>query len=158
MSAITRIRKHVAAIQKRRSQSVHITSKKRNSKSLNAAKGDRILAAAIESLDRQENAAKGGQTDEVFVRGTGKATEKVLSIAGWLQEHAQKEGVRVKLETGSWWAVDDVELVEDDDGVGSAVNGTSQGMEVDDGPEGRQDVPESRVRSVSVLTVRVAVL
>jgi ribonuclease P/MRP protein subunit POP7 len=153
MSAIARIRKHIAAIQKRRSQSVHATAMKRKSGPLTAAKGDRILAVAIESLDRQDNAAKGGQTDEIFVKGTGKAVEMVLDIAGWLQEHTQREGVRVRLETGSWWAVDDVEIADDEEGT---LNGNEDAMEVEERQQ--EEVPESRLRSVSVLTVRVEVL
>ena len=154
MSAITRIRKHVSQIQKRRSQSVAATSSKRGSVPLHKAKGDRILAAAIESLDRQDAAAaaKGSAKDEVLVKGTGKAIDKVLSIAGWLQARESSEGVRIRLETGSWWAIDDVEVDEDEE--------AQDGMEVDGAKHSGQmeEVPDSRTRSISVLTLRVSVL
>ncbi|KIW04061.1 uncharacterized protein PV09_04879 [Verruconis gallopava] len=152
MSAISRIRKHVTSLQTRRSQSIAAASSKRKSASFQKAKGDRILAAAIESLDRQENSARGAPTDEVLVKGTGKAIEKLVSIAGWLQEHAQAEGVRVRLETESWWAVDDVSLVgvTDEEAEGA--------MDVDRERDKPEDLPESRQRNVSVLTIRVGVL
>lgn len=159
MSAITRIRKHVSQVQKRRSQSVAATSSKRGSVPLHKAKGDRILAAAIESLDRQDAAvmAKGSAKDEVLVKGTGKAITKVLDIAGWLQDRGAQEGVRVRLETGSWWAVDDVEIDEPDiqDKMDVDGQGKSAGQEEQ---EEQEEVPDSRARSVSVLTLRVAVL
>lgn len=156
MSAIKRIRKHISQIQKRRSQSVAAVSSKRGSVPLHKAKGDRILAAAIESLDRQDAAAlaNGGGKEEVLVKGTGKAIEKVLAIAGWLQDRATEEGVRIRLQTGSWWAVDDVELEETTHDDSMDVDG-----EVQDASSKQDDeVPDSRTRSVSVLTARVIVL
>jgi ribonuclease P/MRP protein subunit POP7 len=159
MSAISRIRKHISRIQKRESQSVAAAASKRGGMPLQKAKGDRILAAAIESLERQDAAVamKRNTADEVLVKGTGKAIERVLSVAGWLQDRAAEEGVRVRLETGSWWAIDDVEVLDE-------VTDSAEGMEVDQeqktdqGEEGSDDVPDSRMRSVSVLTIRVAVL
>lgn len=142
------------------------TSSKRGAVPLHKAKGDRILAAAIESLDRQDAAAaaRASAVEEVHVKGTGKAVEKVLAVAGWLQDRAAEEGVRVMLETGSWWAVDDVEVVdkedfEAEDTVGNARNGMEIDKEDQNEENGRrEDIPDSRLRSVSVLTLRVAVL
>jgi ribonuclease P/MRP protein subunit POP7 len=154
MSAIKRIRKHITQIQKRRSQSVAAVSSKRGSVPLHKAKGDRILAAAIESLDKQDAAAhaNGGGKDEVLVKGTGKAIEKVLALAGWFQDRGAEEGVRIRLETGSWWAVDDVEIEE-------ATNDDTMDVdrEVQDSKQD-EEIPDSRTRGLSVLTARVTVL
>jgi DNA-binding protein len=128
---------------------------------LQKAKGDRILAAALESLERQDAAAasQGEVADDVLVKGTGKAIDKVLSVAGWLQDRAAEEGIKVRLETGSWWAVDDVEVVDNEVENGGAMDVHRKQGDEEEGVAGESDdVSDSRVRSVSVLTIRVTVL
>lgn len=101
--------------------------------------------------------AKGSAKDEVLVKGTGKAITKVLDIAGWLQDREAQEGVRVRLETGSWWAVDDVEIDEPDTQDKMDVDGQGKPAGQEEQEE-QEEVPDSRARSVSVLTLRLAVL
>jgi len=108
------------------------------------AGGDRILAQAMEEIERAES--RKGEGEEVLVKGTGKAIEKVMGVAGFFWENAVTEGVRVRLGTGSVWAVDDVEV-----GYGDVREGGE--MDVDGKEE--DDVPDTRVRQVSVLEVRI---
>lgn len=151
MSAIARLQKAVIQIQKRRSQSIHATSS-HDRRKVKTAKGDKILAAALESIDRQDEAKKNGSTEDVMISGTGKAIAKVLGIAAWLQDHAEQEGVKVRLETGSTITVDDIDVEEVEEEGEEA-----QGMEVD-AKKDEEEVPESRLRTVSVLHVKVQVL
>lgn len=78
----------------------------------NAAKHT-SLAARIQGLER-EAAASGTKTGEkkveVLVTGTGRALEKVMSVAGWFEEQGDCD---VELRTGTVGTVDDI--VEGDD-------------------------------------------
>ncbi|KAH7382068.1 Rpp20 subunit of nuclear RNase MRP and P-domain-containing protein [Cadophora sp. MPI-SDFR-AT-0126] len=76
---------------------------------------------------------EGKRDEEVVVKGTGKAIEKVVRVAAWWQ--GRREEVRVVVRTGSVGAVDDV-----------VVRGEGEG-------EGM--VEESRVRRVSCLEVGI---
>ncbi|RDI89720.1 hypothetical protein Vi05172_g586 [Venturia inaequalis] len=146
MSAVQRIRTHVTQISKRKSQSINDTTHSSTSKGAQIrrkAGGDRILAQAMEEIERAEK-DKGGE--EVIVKGTGKAIEKVMGIAGFFQENAVKEGVKVRLTTGSVWAIDDVSVLNEEIPEGEQ-------MELDGKEE--EDIPETRVRQVSVLEVRI---
>jgi ribonuclease P/MRP protein subunit POP7 len=127
MSAISRVRSTLSHMQKRRTQSVFAESGKGNARG-----GNRVLAAALAGAERV-----GVDGDFVVVKGTGRCVEKVLGVAGFFQGNADKEGCWVRLGTGSEWVVDDVEVPEGLDG----------------GEE--EDIPESRVRHVSVLEVRI---
>lgn len=75
---------------------------------------------------------KGAKSEEVFLKGTGKAIEKVLSLGLFFQ--GQKD-CRVRVGTRSVGAVDDIEAADED------------------GDE--EDVDDSRVRRVSVVEVAV---
>jgi len=68
---------------------------------------------------RRSGAEKGGE--EVVIKGTGRAVEKVLRLATWWQA---QDDVRVTIRTGSVGAVDDV-LGEDGEEEGSRVRRTS---------------------------------
>jgi len=148
MSAVHRIRTHLSQISKRKSQSIHDTttsSTAKGAKIRRKANGDRILAQALEEIEQRESAK--GDGEEIVVKGTGRAIEKVMGIAGFFQDNAVKEGVRVRLGTGSVWAIDDVsELNEvgEEDGE----------KDMDIGKE-QEEVPETRVRQVSVLEVKI---
>lgn len=147
MSAVHRIRTHLVQISKRKSQAVTDTTHSSTSKGAQIrrkAGGDRILAQALEEIERSES--KNGGDEEVLVKGTGKAIEKVMGIAGFFQKNAITEGVKVRLTTGSVWAIDDIsisneELLQEE---GMDTNGKEE-----------EDVPETRVRQVSVLEVRI---
>lgn len=92
----------------------------------------------MEGMERRER----GELEEIVVQGSGKAVGKVLAIAGWLQERTGEEGVRVRLGTKSWWAVDDLVVGEEEE------------EQEGDG----EVVPDSRMRRVSILMVYVGVL
>lgn len=147
MSAVQRIRTHLTQISKRKSQSINDTTHSSTSKGAQIrrkAGGDRILAQALEEIERAENSPGGGE--EVIVKGTGKAIEKVMGIAGFFQENAATEGVKVRLTTGSVWAIDDISVSNE---------GEPEGEQMDvDGKE-EEDLAETRVRQVSVLEVRI---
>ncbi|WYZ39555.1 hypothetical protein EsH8_III_001469 [Colletotrichum jinshuiense] len=86
------------------------------------------LNQRVDLLHRDEG-TKGGN-GEAVVLGTGKAIEKVLSVAAWFTEQSDCE---VEVRTRTIGTVDDVVLEGDDDGFGD----------------------ESRVRKVSCLEVTV---
>ncbi|KAJ8067954.1 hypothetical protein OCU04_003536 [Sclerotinia nivalis] len=97
---------------------------------------DRELMREIEEgikHSRMGKKAGGGKSEEVVMKGTGKAIEKTLMLANWWQ---QQEGVRVVIRTKSVAAVDDIVGIDNAD---------------EDMGEG-----ESRVRRVSVLEVAVS--
>lgn len=54
---------------------------------------------------------KDGKGEEVFVKATGRAIEKALSVGRWFEKQEDKFGVRVN--TGTVLVVDDVEEDED---------------------------------------------
>ena len=85
----------------------------------------------------QEKIAAGGE--EVFIKATGRAIERALRFGVHFQGESD---CRVRVETGSVMAVDDIE-VHDGDNAGA--------MEavVD------EDIPETRVRMVSSVTVAI---
>ncbi|KAH8170027.1 rpp20 subunit of nuclear RNase MRP and P domain-containing protein [Sarocladium implicatum] len=97
----------------------------------NAAKHT-SLAARIQGLEREAAAAgskNGEKKVEVLVTGTGKALEKVLSVAAWFEDQGDCE---IEVRTGTVGTVDDV--VDGDDG---------------------EEEEESRVRRLSKLEVVV---
>jgi ribonuclease P/MRP protein subunit POP7 len=101
--------------------------------------------------DRQkiQNTARGAEErkrEEVVVKGTGKAVEKVLRVG--LFFHGQ-EDVVVRLRTGSVGAVDDVCVKEGEEG------GDGE-REDDEEGEGEDEVPEARVRRTSMLEVGIS--
>ena len=111
--------------------------------------------------------------EEVVVKGSGKAIEKVLQLAVWFQG---QEDVKVVLRTGSVGAIDDIEIVEERKGekqkskeknsVEDEVMGEAgepdrdeegKDDEVEEGEEegGMDELPESRIRFTSVVEVGV---
>lgn len=91
-------------------------------------------------------AARKGKRDagaeEVILKGTGKAIEKVLALAAWFQDEAQDHiGVKVVLRTSSVGAIDDVVP----SGEGSV-----------EGGEDNAEADETRVRRVSCLEVGIS--
>ena len=88
-------------------QSQYRGKNRRKSGSATDEAGDEILAIA-ETLERQ----KGGG-EEVLLKGTGKAVQKVLELGLWFQEKG--DVYVVKLKTGSVGAIDDIAVVEEAD-------------------------------------------
>jgi ribonuclease P/MRP protein subunit POP7 len=56
-------------------------------------------------------AGDAGAGEEVLLKGTGKAVQRVLELGLWFQQ--REERFVVRLRTGSVGAVDDVEVMED---------------------------------------------
>jgi hypothetical protein len=146
MSAIKRIRSTLSQISKRRSQSIFAAAS--NSQTRNSRPKDKILAAAVADAHSRES-QRDGEGECVLVKGTGRVVEKVLGVAGFFQDNAEKEGVWVRIGTDSVWVIDDVEVVEGDDGGGDG------GTDLDKEKEEVEDVPETRLRQVSVLDVKI---
>ncbi|KAK0111004.1 hypothetical protein ONS95_001384 [Cadophora gregata] len=76
---------------------------------------------------------KGKRDEEVVIKGTGKAIEKVVRLAAWWQGQSD---VRVVVRTGTVGAVDDI-------------------IESGEGGDGEGFAEESRVRRVSCLEVGI---
>lgn len=76
-----------------------------------------------------------GEGERVYLKATGRAIPRALEIGVYFQG---EEDVEVRVEMGSVKAVDDIEVVGGDDGE-----------------EGEGDVPETRIRNVSSVTVSI---
>lgn len=85
-------------------------------------------------MDAVVGKAEGAEGEVVWMKGTGRAVEKVLGLGEWFKK-AEGGKYRVLLRTGSVWAVDDV---------------VREGLEEDGGGE------ETRVRMTSCLEVGVS--
>jgi ribonuclease P/MRP protein subunit POP7 len=88
--------------------------------------------AILKGIDEGLNGK--GRNEEVTLKATGKAVEKLLSVAMWFQG---QDDVKVVLKTGSVGAVDDVVSMKED--------GDEDG-----------EVEETRVRRTSCLEVGVS--
>lgn len=82
---------------------------------------------------------KDGRGEEVSIKGTGRAIEKVLQVGLYFMG---QEDCLVRVRTGSVGAVDDISVEE------SAATGEIEEQEV--------DVPETRVRRTSTIEVVVS--
>jgi ribonuclease P/MRP protein subunit POP7 len=112
----------------------HIESRAAGPITLANGTSRRISQKAIKSIEDGIEKARGegegrGKGEEVMLKATGKAIERLLGVALFFQG---EEGVKVEFRTGSVGAVDDVVEKE---------NGTETG--------------ESQVRRVSCLEVAV---
>ena len=107
------------------------------------------------------NGGRNPREEEIQLRATGRAIQKALQIAVSLQ---QEEGLRVRFETASVGAVDDV---VEKASVRKEVKGTGEegkedveaedgnAMDVDGDKEEDIEIEESRVRRVSCLIIFV---
>ncbi|KAF7160010.1 hypothetical protein CNMCM5623_005556 [Aspergillus felis] len=96
MSAVKRVQKLLRQAEKRATAAVNLSSSKRT---------DRQKLAEV--ARGQEQLSK----EEVFVKATGRAIEKALSVGRWFEERGNEYAVRVK--TGSVVVVDDIEEDEE---------------------------------------------
>jgi ribonuclease P/MRP protein subunit POP7 len=135
MSTVRRVRSLLHQIDKRSAQSA-------SSRAATKQKRDRILAAAMMGV------GDAGR-EEVTIKGSGRAVDKVLSLAAWFGEREKEEGVKVRLQTGSVWAIDDIVAGEDERIAKDAMD---QDLDVDE----IEDIPESRLRQISVLEVKIS--
>jgi ribonuclease P/MRP protein subunit POP7 len=133
MSAVRRVRTLLHHVDKRSAQSA-------TSRASTKPKGDRILAAAMMGVGDVGR-------EEVTIKGSGRAVEKVLSLAAWFGERQQEEGVKVRLQTGSVWAIDDIVAGEDKTTAEDAMD-----QDVDE----TDPMPETQLRQISVLEVKIS--
>ncbi|KAL1656647.1 hypothetical protein SLS61_000443 [Didymella pomorum] len=82
------------------------------------------------------NSALGGE--EVYLKATGRAIPRALELGVKFQG---EEDCRVRVEMGSVKAIDDVE-------IGPSLEEKGEG-------EGEEEVPETRIRTLSTVTVRI---
>lgn len=99
MSAVKRVQKLLRQVEKRAIASLDLSSKRKTEKEKLAQ-----LAQGHERL------RKGKGEEEVFIKATGRAIEKALSVGKWFETKETEYVVRVK--TGTVLVVDDV--VEDE--------------------------------------------
>lgn len=101
------------------------------------------IAEAAEKLKK-----KGEGGEEVVFKASGKAIGKGLEVGCWFQERG--ETYRVRLKTGSVGVVDELEYEE-----AEGTNMDGEGDETNkDGTE--MELPEARIRTISVLEVYVS--
>ena len=79
----------------------------------------------------------------MILKGTNKAIEKVAQLALYFQD--EQDDCKVALRTGSVATVDDIVKKEDD----------SDGKEAPNDEEEDEELPESRVRWLSVLEAHI---
>ncbi|GES62813.1 hypothetical protein ATETN484_0008009600 [Aspergillus terreus] len=96
MSAVKRVQKLLRQAEKRATASVDLSNPKK--------RDQQKLAQIARGQDEL-------RTEEVFVKATGRAIEKALSVGRWFEQRGDEYAVRVK--TGSVLVVDDVEEDED---------------------------------------------
>jgi ribonuclease P/MRP protein subunit POP7 len=89
------------------------------------------------------------EKEAVYLKATGRAIPRALEMGVYLQ--GQGDCV-VRVETGSVRVVDDVEVIANDGGDGGGDG--AENLEVDGGRK-EVDVPETRVRTLSSVTVSV---
>ncbi|KAI4104326.1 MAG: hypothetical protein L6R37_003323 [Teloschistes peruensis] len=175
ISAVKRVRKLLDLVQKRGSGKIKLIDDENtnvNAPRNNDKQNLRALAAAVSG-----GGVDGGKADreEMILKATNRAIEKALGLAVFLQG---QEDLRVRLRTGSQSVVDDVEVVKvgkkgkgkgaktkgegkgkgkegEEDGEGEEWEGiegdSREGMEVED-----EELPETRIRRVSVLEVGIS--
>ncbi|EGP82812.1 uncharacterized protein MYCGRDRAFT_51531, partial [Zymoseptoria tritici IPO323] len=94
-----------------------------------------------------DEAEDGAGSEEVVIKGTGKAIQKVLELGCWFQQRG--EVYDVKIRTGTAKAVDGIEYNEPE-AEGEELD--KMGLEDGNG----EDLPEARIRHISVLEVCVS--
>jgi ribonuclease P/MRP protein subunit POP7 len=106
--------------------------------------------------DTDADAAAEGREgkDDVVLLGTGRAIEKTLQVAAWLQRRGD---LRVSLRTGSVGTVDDLVPVERrkaEDGDGDGM-GAEEDADLRDAASDGGELPSARVRWLSCMEVGV---
>lgn len=93
------------------------------------------IAVEVAAAKARTNAGGGGSGEKMYLKATGRAIPRALELGVQFQGEESGEYI-VKVEMGSVRAVDDVE-----------VSG--------DGNEEEEDIPETRMRNVSSVTVSI---
>lgn len=155
MSAIKRVQNLLRHVEKRAVQSASDLSSgagtNQQSRKRKADALDPQVTAARLAADRLRDRAR-GVSDEVAVRASGRAIERVLAVGRWFE---QKEGYRIAIRTGTVKTVDDIErLPERDDEV--VTEDMDLNSEEEEEEEEEEEVAEARIRHVSYVEVAVA--
>ncbi|KAJ5025477.1 Rpp20 subunit of nuclear RNase MRP and P-domain-containing protein [Bipolaris maydis] len=146
ISALKRVRKLLAQVSQRRKQSLSAREKTLGRARFAAANGKldaRMVEREIAGEAARKRDADGGAGggEEVYLKATGRAIPRALEIGLYFQAEAD---CRVRIEMGSVSAVDDVEV---------SVQGEQQGRE--EGGGGDDEIPETRLRMVSSVSVSI---
>lgn len=148
---LKRIRRLLLEISKRdtQSQAAQPRHRKHGRTRKPLVSNGRLAPEDVERVIAEDGRARGGgeRGEEVYVKATGRAIERALRIGVHFQGESD---CRVRVETGSVMAVDDIE-VREDNSVGDDKEKSKLKDELKD-----EDVPETRVRMVSSVTVAVA--
>ncbi|KAI4117852.1 MAG: hypothetical protein LQ345_002001 [Seirophora villosa] len=174
ISAVKRVRKLLAQTQARAAQSTRgkqppdlVNGKGSDGEKLRAL--ERSIVAAEE--EEGEGSGKGGKK-EVVLKATSRAIERALELGLFFQE---QEDLVVRLRTGTAGAVDDVVVEEEEEeegkgkskkkkkrvgkrkgkGSGGKVAGGGGGAGDEEMKDGEPELPETRIRKVSVLEVAI---
>jgi ribonuclease P/MRP protein subunit POP7 len=130
---VKRVQKNLAAIEARSAGPINLHHPSKN-----------MLQQIHDGAKAARSGKKDGGAEEVILKGTGKAIEKVVALAAWFQDGAQSElGVRVVVRTGSVGAIDDVVPRDEEQGA-------------DEGEDGVGEGDETRIRRVSCLEVGIS--
>ncbi|MCJ1474547.1 hypothetical protein MMC13_003205 [Lambiella insularis] len=152
ISVVKRVRKHLALIDKRTMGKVDL---------LNSKSSDKHRLSRLGKQDKEP--------EEVFLRATNKAIEKVLGLALFFQG---QEDCRVKLKTGSVGVIDDIVEVakpesgepgDTHQGLDDAQNEDMTNGSKDKVPDAREqdddeEMPETQIRQVGVVEVCISLI
>ncbi|KAF1958798.1 hypothetical protein CC80DRAFT_20201 [Byssothecium circinans] len=165
---IKRTRKILAEIQKRHQQSLSQTihKNKRQKRSAPLAATGRLRAAdvereIVEGAQDGEATGQGGVAEEkgaeeVYLKATGRAIERALQIGVHFQGEVD---CNVRVEMGSVQAIDDIAIRRKRGGeVEGALKAKEDGVNKDRKDEKwkEEDIPETRVRTLSSITVAIS--
>lgn len=130
VSAVKRVRKLLAQIDKRSMGKIDLVNGKGSDKQ------------KLRMLSEQAAPLTGKEPEEVVLKATNRAIQNVLGLALYFQG---QDDCRVRLKTGTVGVVDDI--VVSDPPIGA------EGAEEEDDEE---ELPESRVRKATVVEVAIA--
>lgn len=126
VSVVSRVRKLLALVDQRaRGEALLIENK--------ASDRETIRGLAY---DEDDSSVAQRAREEVLLKGTGKAVEKVLGLALYFQG---QEDLRVRLGTGTVSTVDDIVELEG----------------AEDVMDGKEEVPETQIRRMSMVEVGI---
>ncbi|KAL6713597.1 hypothetical protein ACLMJK_009062 [Lecanora helva] len=133
ISAVKRVRKLLAQVEKRSMGKVSLL----NSKMHDRERLRRLAETATPATDNEP--------EPVFLKGTNRAIERVLELAMYFQG---QEDCKIQLKTGTVGVVDDI-VVDDEAPV------REEEEQANDKEESSEELPESRIRKATVLKVAI---
>lgn len=164
MSAVKRVQRLLAQVEKREMQSATSLIKNESRKRKRGGYGmsgrdqgeeemSEIAKVAAKLAEGNEGKAEGEGKVEVVLKATGKAIAKAMSLGVWFQD---KEEYGILVRTGTVGAIDDITIEEEE-----VEKGGEDEMDVD-GAQTRDkkdddvgEVPETRIRYASTIEIAV---